>query len=637
MSWKGGQSVPDSLQNNAKGMLLQRLAVGLQQHQMVVSHQYRRNAALSKGLIVPSLSGQHVSPLIEPDSMRAAIHPSPFSENRADLQLSNGRTSPKLAKVRRAASEDIFTKTSGGLGRRPEELSPSIRFSNKTSFQNATAEHLTSPFSSTEGVIHEKTIAQIAVVGGEKTAREQMDKHESGWQLFSPQVVSRRVSCTLKLDMKLDDVENVEVFKYEVEHDVARALGLNDPTQIRVVGLHTGGIDVDIEINSDNHPSENELVSQLIMQSQDCGRSLMSGIHTCRTVAVLRPDRHVDNSSQQHLNDFVMPKDFHEIDVQNRVGRADKPSSATPFLSEMDTKSLTSDCMEDLRVDNKLNCHEITNKIPRISSQKADEEALAITGNPSHNSQPKTGAGPIIMSSEMVFYDEDQGIEPMQKSMSTKVMLSVFEAEPKSLKQYVIDNAPKQQEEAVPNRAAAAKMKGVLNASTETEKDQEDQSKFWRQGASQLSEHSTDFNPMTSMEDINAWETLGDFIPDDLDGDLSGMSETGMDILAKLDVQPIINNLDASDAEKKVAIAKLRTILEPPIVAAGLTWEEFLAHIQSILGVNTLLALLQARNKAAQTKLRAQEITLAEKGINMRTQGKAAHFVRRVEVGLDHQ
>ena len=469
----------------------------------------------------------------------------------------------------------------------------------------------------------------------------------------------------MKLDMKLDDVENVEVFKYEVEHDVARALGLNNPTQIRVVGLHTGGIDVDIEINSDHHPSENELVSQLIMQSQDCGSALMSGIHTCRTVAVLRPDRHIDNSSQQHLNDFVMPEAFHEIDVQKRVDRADKPSSATPFLSAMDTKSLTSDCVEDLRVDNKLNRHEIPNKIPRISSQKADEEALAITGNPSHNSQPKTSAGPIIMSSEMVFYDEDQGIEPMQKSMSTKVMLSVCEAEPKSLKQYVIDNAPKQQEEAVPNRAAAAKMKGVLNASRETEKDQEDQSKFWRKGGSQLSEHSTDFNPMSSMEDLNAWDFLGDFIPDDLDGDLSGMSETGMDILAKLDAQPIINNLDASDAEKKVAIAKLRTILEPPIAAAGLTWEEFLAHIQSILagleeggadathhmmamrikaeaaatmrGVNTLLALLQARNKAAQTKLRTQEIMLAEKGINMRTQGKAARFVRRVEVGLDHQ
>jgi hypothetical protein len=513
--------------------------------------------------------------------------------------------------------------------------------------------------------MHEKTIPLIAVVGGEKTAREQMDKNENGWQLFSPQVVSRRVSCILKLDMKLDDVENIEVFQYEVEHDVARALGLNNPTQIRVVGLHTGGIDVDIEINSDDHPSENELVSQLIMQSQDCGSALMSGIHTCRTVAVLRPDRHVDKSSQQHLNDFEMPKDFHEIDVQERVEGADKPSSATPNLSAMDTKSLTSDCVEDLRVDNKLNRHEIPNKIPRISSQKADEEALGNTGNPSHNSQPKTSAGPIIMSSEMVFYDEDQGIEPMQKSMSTKVMLSVCEAEPKSLKQYVIDNAPKQEEEAVPNRAAAAKMKGVLNASTDTEKDQEDQSKIWRKGGSQLSEHSTDFNTMTSMEDINAWDFLGDYIPDDPDGDLSGMSETGMDILAKLDAQPIIDNLDASDAEKKVAIAKLRTILEPPIAAAGLTWEEFLAHIQSILagleeggadathrmmamrikaevaatmrGVNTLLALLQARDKAAQTKLRTQEIMLAEKGINIRTQGKAARFVRRVEVGLDHQ
>ena len=119
------------------------------------------------------------------------------------------------------------------------------------------------------------------------------------------------VSCTLKLDMELERVVNVGVFKEEVANDVATALGMN-PARVRVVEVHphtdvdTSSIYVDIQLNPDIYSSEKKLVAQLVVQSQDRSSVLMCGKRTSRTISVSRTQDVGSSSysySPQHTDD----------------------------------------------------------------------------------------------------------------------------------------------------------------------------------------------------------------------------------------------------------------------------------------------------------------------------------------------
>ena len=234
------------------------------------------------------------------------------------------------------------------------------------------------------------------------------------------------------------------------------------------------------------------------------------------------------------------------------------------------------------------------------------ESDYSVDKNSSQNSSYTPQGESIVMSAEMVYFDEDSGVVPAHEGKDSKRITFTSSNDRKA-------SAIQTSRESSSNPSASSK-----------------------KGHS-LTEHADNFNPVTVMGD---WDFMAG-MSDDLD--LSGMSPSslGQPPLRALPDLPKSKAMDGQFPPRKplpgisISQTDLKTGANPVgrdgalTVNGGPGMMDADAHrlmtfrinteaAATMRGVNTLLAVLQARNDAADAKIRSQENLIAQRGESIR-------------------
>jgi hypothetical protein len=244
-----------------------------------------------------------------------------------------------------------------------------------------------------------------------------------------------------------------------------------------------------------------------------------------------------------------------------------------------------------------------------ITSQS--DYSLDKSGSRSSSNSPQRES--IMMSAEMVYFDENSGVVPAQQGRASKKITFYTTDDP----QPSVIQAPRE---------------SSLNPSATSKRGQS------------LTEYADNFNPVTVMGD---WDFVGTILSGNLD--LSGMSDSSLGqppLRALPDVpkskdppQKQLPGITLFQAE--LSKADLKTSTHPvgtdgalPVIGGPGMLDAYpgyaLSHdrdthrlmtlrinteaVATMRGVNTLLAILQARNDAAEIKLRSQANVIAQRG-----------------------
>lgn len=114
-----------------------------------------------------------------------------------------------------------------------------------------------------------------------------LPKKEKPPRLLQPNAVpAAAVDMAIILEMQLEDVVDIELFKREVAADVAVALGPR-ATNVKVTGLRAGSVIVGLEATPVGTSNAELLKHQLQEQCKDADSLLMRGKHTARTVGII--------------------------------------------------------------------------------------------------------------------------------------------------------------------------------------------------------------------------------------------------------------------------------------------------------------------------------------------------------------
>ena len=143
---------------------------------------------------------------------------------------------------------------------------------------------------------------------------------EEGGHEMEQELREGQVSCTLKLNLAIESVTDMVMFKLEVAEDIAFALGMH-PARVRVLNVRPGSVLVDVQLNPDINSCETELVNQLIEQSAERASALLKGKFTCKTMSVVASNTSVScqPTRQQVMNLFEAEvKDVESNRNQNR-------------------------------------------------------------------------------------------------------------------------------------------------------------------------------------------------------------------------------------------------------------------------------------------------------------------------------
>jgi hypothetical protein len=244
-----------------------------------------------------------------------------------------------------------------------------------------------------------------------------------------------------------------------------------------------------------------------------------------------------------------------------------------------------------------------------ITSQS--DYSLDKSGSRSSSNSPQQES--IMMSAEMVYFDENSGVVPAQQGRASKKITFYTTDDP----QPSVIQAPR---ESSSNPSATSK-----------------------RGQS-LTEYADNFNPVTVMGD---WDFMGTILSGNLD--LSGMSDSNLGqppLRALPDVpkskeppqKPLpgitLFQAELSKADLKTKTHAVGTDGALPVTGGPGIQDAYpgyaLSHdrdthrlmtlrinseaVATMRGVNTLLAILQARNDAAEIKLRSQANVIAQRG-----------------------
>ena len=133
-----------------------------------------------------------------------------------------------------------------------------------------------------------------------------------------------QVSCTLKLDLAIESVTDMVMFKLEVAEDIAFALGMH-PARVRVLNVRPGSVLVDVQLNPDINSCETELVNQLIEQSAEGTSALLSGKFTRKTISVV-----ASNTSVSYPPNCQQVMSLFEAEVKDVESNRDQNREANP-------------------------------------------------------------------------------------------------------------------------------------------------------------------------------------------------------------------------------------------------------------------------------------------------------------------
>jgi len=223
-------------------------------------------------------------------------------------------------------------------------------------------------------------------------------------------------------------------------------------------------------------------------------------------------------------------------------------------------------------------------------------------------SKPKLHSGPVLMSAEMVYYDENKGVIAAPRGKKDKIILKVND-NLKSTQPYLTTSS--------------------------------NPSSFGNRNLVPSYEATANPDPVTVMADW--YSVMGDFVPEDLD--LSGLSG-GEPPLRPLPQLPNPDeNINLGDGPPNKPLPKVNaditssgTLRATDGGAVGavdedlhrlMTYRINSEAAATMRGINTLLAVLQARNDAAEAKIRGQDNLISERGIHVQT---LACCIRRAHV-----
>lgn len=317
------------------------------------------------------------------------------------------------------------------------------------------------------------------------------------------------------------------------------------------------------------------------------GNSIASPIPQDRSTTLMGD---FENSRTSEQSPFGNSHEGRPPSPQRGRQRHAKPQRARPFLHADSPQILQPSIVSQQDYSIEQGRRHSTSRTPSRSPSRSPPRDT-------NTLKPKISEGSMIISSEMVYYDENGGILSVPRGKDAKIIVSIDD----------------------PNRIDHS------NPSTTV-------------GMGQLRSCEPTANPNPVKPD---WDVMGDFVPYDLD--LSGMSD---DILLQPPVRPLPDlpsggNGGGAPPPKKplpsinITQADLSSGANPEgkdgrrVLSDEehrlMTFRINTEAAATMRGVNTLLAILAARNDAAEAKIRSQETIIAERGVYIHTHAGRAH------------